>query len=136
VRILLVDDDASIAELLADACVSQGHEVVSCTVPAAALEYLNEQPVDLLVADIVMPGITGLSLISQARRLQPAMIALAITGHTSRYSVDDVLAAGAFDVIFKPFRLQELDARLQLVEERRQIVEEMRLRRRMLQKTA
>lgn len=136
-RILLVDDEPSIAELLADACVAQGHEVVACTSGRAALEYLEQQRVDLLIADIVMPGLSGLSLVSRARRLHKDLIALAITGHASRYSVDDVLAAGACDVIFKPFRIQELVARLQLVEDRRQVLEAMRARRRLLeQKTA
>jgi DNA-binding response OmpR family regulator len=128
-RILIVDDDALIVDLIATACAADGHTVGSCTSSVEALEYLQTRTVDLLITDIAMPAVDGLELVRRARGQQPLVIALLITGYASRYSLKDVHAAGASDLLLKPFRLQELRARIDLAQERRRAIARIQARR-------
>ncbi|MDE3156817.1 MAG: response regulator, partial [Acidobacteriota bacterium] len=66
-----------------------------------------------------VPPFDGLSLIRQARAVHPGLEAIAITGHSEAYTSADVVAAGASDLLMKPFRLDELHARVTLAAERR-----------------
>jgi DNA-binding response OmpR family regulator len=96
--------------------------VTPFTESALALIHLATEPVDLLITDLQMPGPDGLTVIREARRLQPDIFTLIITGHAGQYPVAEVLAAGTADVIFKPFHMNELRARLSLAERRRDLI--------------
>ncbi|MDE3155609.1 MAG: response regulator [Acidobacteriota bacterium] len=128
-QIVIVDDEPSMVNLLASICKNAGHDVVTFTSSNAALNHLAFHRTDLLIADIVMPPPDGLSLISRARAIQSDLLAIAMTGHSGRYRVNDALAAGASDLLFKPFRVDELKARIMLAEERRQAVEHLQEQR-------
>jgi DNA-binding response OmpR family regulator len=132
-RILIVDDEASIVELLASVCVRDDHDVASCTSSTEALAYLDANHVDLLITDIAMGPPDGLQLIRQAREKHPQLLAIAITGYAGRYGLEDVLGAGASDLMFKPFQMDELRARVALADERRRMVETLNARRQTLQ---
>lgn len=112
-RILIVDDEKSIRDLLCQLCAREGHEVITAESVADALAHLKTRDFDLLISDIVMPQIDGLTLVRRARALQPDIVAIVITGHAGRYSYDDVMEAGATDLLLKPFRAAELRARLE-----------------------
>jgi DNA-binding response OmpR family regulator len=117
-HLVLVDDEPAILDVLAAACAADGHTVTTFTSSYEALNYLTTNRVDLLITDIVMPPPDGFRLVSAARKVQPHLGAILVTGYSSRYSLEDVLACGASDLLFKPFRLQELRARVRLAEER------------------
>jgi DNA-binding response OmpR family regulator len=68
-----------------------------------------------------MPPPDGFRLVSAARKAHPGLLAILVTGYSSRYSLEDMLACGATDLLFKPFRLQELRARIRLAEARRRM---------------
>ena len=78
-QILIVDDEAPVAEVLAAACVDSGHQVAVRTSSTDALDYMNDHQVDLLITDIVMPPPDGLFLIREARRRNLRLVAIAIT---------------------------------------------------------
>lgn len=120
-RLVLVDDEPAILDVLAAACTTDGHTVVTFSSSADALLYLQDNPAELLITDIVMPPPDGFRLVSAARKVQPGLAAILVTGYSSRYSLEDVLACGASDLLFKPFRLQELRARVRLAQERRRL---------------
>jgi len=111
--------------LLASICRDAGHDVITFTSSNAALNHLAFHKTDLLIADIVMPPPDGLSLISRARAIQSELLAIAMTGHSGRYRISDALAAGASDLLFKPFRVDELRARISLAAERRQAIDKL-----------
>jgi signal transduction histidine kinase/CheY-like chemotaxis protein len=80
--ILLVDDDALIATSTSDMLEDLGHAVIECNSGPAAIEVLKSgQPVDLLVTDYAMPGMTGVELAAAARALRPGMPILLATGY-------------------------------------------------------
>ncbi len=132
-RILIVDDEEPIVDLLATVCAGEGHETACCTTSTEALEYLAKNRVDLLITDIAMPPPDGLQLVKEARQLQPHILAIVITGYAARYPLEEVLAAGASDLMLKPFRMEEMKARIALADRRRQVVEDLNNRRRQLQ---
>ena len=121
-KLVLVDDEPAILDVLAAACSADGHSVVTFSSSLDALRHLDTHQADLLVTDIVMPPPDGFRLVSTARKTQPGLDAILVTGYSSRYSLEDMLACGATDLLFKPFRLQELRARIRLAQARRRMV--------------
>jgi two-component system, NtrC family, response regulator AtoC len=120
-HLILVDDEPAILDVLAAACSADGHSVVTFSSSADALGYVSANHADLVVTDIVMPPPDGFRLVSDARKVRPDLSAILVTGYGSRYSAEDMLACGAADLVFKPFRLRELRARIRLVEARRRL---------------
>ena len=124
-RTLILDDEAPVVELLSRACTRAGHEVHAFTSSVDALIALATLPVDVLITDLNMPGLDGPAVVSEARRLQPDIFTLMITAHACEYPVDEILTAGAADVMFKPFHMSEFLARLALAARRRHFVSTM-----------
>jgi DNA-binding response OmpR family regulator len=120
-HLVLVDDEPAILDVLAGACAADGHTAVTFSSSEDALRYLGSHAADLLVTDIVMPPPDGFRLVSAARKVQPGIPAILVTGYSSRYSLEDMTGCGATDLLFKPFRLQELRARIRLVQARRRM---------------
>ena len=121
-RTLILDDEEAIVQMLAKVCEKEGHAIAPFTRSIDALIHLGSEPVDLLITDLHMPEHDGIKVIREARRLQPQLFTLIITGHMSRYPIEDVLADGTADIMFKPFHLNELRTRLTLCERRRTLI--------------
>jgi DNA-binding response OmpR family regulator len=135
-RILIVDDEAAVAELLASFCESDEHDVETCTSPLEAIGRIAAAPPDVLVTDIVMAQLDGLSLVREAHKVDKHLEAVVITGFASNYTLDDVLQAGASDLILKPIRMKEFRARIDLAIARRRAFIAQASRQRDLQTTS
>ena len=135
-RILIVDDEAAVAELLASFCASEAHEVTTCTSSLEAIAIMASTPVDVLVTDIVMPCLDGLSLVREARKDAAHLEAIVITGHAGAYSMEDVRKCGASDLIVKPVRMAEFRTRVEMAIERRRAFAALAARQRELQVTS
>ena len=90
IRILIVDDNPAIAETLADILKVKGFTVRPAASGAQALQILREQPVDILLTDVKMPGMNGLELYRATRKLYPGLITIFMTA----YSADDLIQQG------------------------------------------
>lgn len=112
--------------MLALVCEKEGHTVKPFTDSTDALIHLASEPVDLLLTDMHMPGMDGVGVITEARRLQQGLFTLIITGHTGRYPVEELMADGTADIMFKPFHMNELRARLALAERRRTLLAKLK----------
>ena len=110
----------------------EGHIVQPFTHSVDALIHLASAPIDLLITDMHMPEHDGMTVVREARRLQPHIFTLIITGHTSRYPIEDLMADGTADIMFKPFHMNELRTRLALAERRRSLIERLHQERRTL----
>jgi len=135
-RILVVDDESTLLDLLRTACEADGPDVTTAETSLLAKDFLSAHKVDLLITDIVMPPPDGLQLVRDARALQPNLMAIVMTGHSSKYTLEEVLASGASDLLIKPFRVQELRARVALADERRRMIESLHARRIALQQAS
>jgi signal transduction histidine kinase/CheY-like chemotaxis protein len=107
-RILAVDDENIVQSLIRDALEDEGHEVVTAASGEAALKLLESRPIDLLITDIRMPGISGTELVERARQINPGIGVVFITGYASLTSAKDAIKQGALDYIMKPFDLAEI----------------------------
>jgi len=108
VRILVVDDELQIAQLLAGVLRGAGHDTAYETDGRAALKRLERDPCDLLVTDLRMPGMDGLRLIEAARKANPEVDALIMTAYASADSAVQALRGGIADYLPKPFGVEEI----------------------------
>jgi putative nucleotidyltransferase with HDIG domain len=108
VRILVVDDEEQIAQLLAGVLRGVGHDAEYATDGHAALERIRQSPYDLLVTDLRMPGMDGLRLVEEARRVNPDVDALVITAFASAETAVKALRNGVADYLPKPFGVEEI----------------------------
>lgn len=132
-RIFVIDDDAAMVELVARVCRLGGHEVFTYTSSARAVDALATNPVDLVITDIMMPPPDGMAVLREVRRHHPDAMSLAITGYASDSMLENVLAAGATDLLFKPFRIDELRIRVQLASDRKAVIDALHNQKRTLQ---
>lgn len=113
-KILVVDDDVQMLELIGQLLEREGYEVETVTSSQQVLDLVDKNVPDLFIVDIHLPGMDGLALCRQLRK-KPKVQGLPIvfvTGHDAPYTVADALAAGGDDFIRKPFAVRELTARL------------------------
>jgi DNA-binding response OmpR family regulator len=132
-RVIILDDEKPIAELLGRTCAFDGHTVHTYTESVDALIHLATEPIDLLITDLFMPAPDGPAVIGEALRLQPEIFTLVITGHAGWYPLEEILLNGNTDVMFKPFHMNELRARVALAERRLALVRHLREQRRNLE---
>lgn len=107
-RILLVDDNASILRFLASAFTSNECRVSTAAAAEQALSLLTDDPFDLVVSDIKMPGLSGLDLLRAVKAKQPGTPVVLITGVPSVDSAVFGLRHGAYDYLPKPFSVAEV----------------------------
>ena len=110
--VIVVDDDVSILDVLRQSLSMEGYTCEAFTRAEDALEALERMPAEVMLTDIVMPGMRGLELVSRAKRLHPSMTAIVMTGFVEEFSYDEAIRAGAADFIKKPFTVEELLVRI------------------------
>jgi len=112
-QLLLVEDEASLALTLSDRLRAEGYDVEVCGDGESALELLDERPVDLVILDLMLPGIDGLEVCRELRHRGLQLPVLMLTARSE--TVDKVvgLKLGADDYLTKPFEMAELLARLE-----------------------
>lgn len=128
-RVLIVDDEIELMRALCDSLSEEGFQVKGCAEPNAALEELKRSEYDLLLTDLMMPGMDGIQLLREALNLEPELIGIIMTGHGTVPTAVEAMKLGAFDYILKPFKLHSILPTLQrAMEVRRLKVENVRLK--------
>ncbi|QJA05912.1 diguanylate cyclase [Thermosulfurimonas marina] len=112
-KFLVVDDEDDVRVLLREYLSGLGLPVVEARDGEEALRLFEEKgPFEIVITDLVMPGLDGLTLIRRIKEREPETIILAMTGYARDYGYVDVVLAGADDLIQKPFSFEEFEARL------------------------
>lgn len=104
-RILVVDDEAAIRDLLSKTLALADYDVDLAPDGRAALERLRLIPYDLLIADLKMPGVDGLTVVREARRLKADIPVVIITGFSTEASAIEAVNLGVSGYLTKPFRV-------------------------------
>jgi DNA-binding NtrC family response regulator len=107
-KILLVDDELSIIDSLKALLSREGHDISTSSNGADALRKLREDVFDLLITDIRLPEVDGISLLRQARELQSHLAVIVITAYAKVDNAVEAMKNGAFDYVTKPFKFDEL----------------------------
>jgi two-component system, OmpR family, KDP operon response regulator KdpE len=110
-RVLVVDDEAQITRVLRTALSAQGYDVRAANDPEEALRLFEEWSPDLIVTDLMMPGMSGVDLCRRVRSKAATPIIVLSVRDQERSKVE-ALDAGADDYVTKPFSIQELLARV------------------------
>src|SRR5262249_29992732 len=101
-RVLVVEDEAYVRSSIEDLLRARGVDVGSAPGVEEALEALARSPIDVVLADLRMPGGGGLDLVVRARRRHPGVPVLILTGHGTVPSAVECMKAGAADYLLKP----------------------------------
>jgi excisionase family DNA binding protein len=104
-RILVVDDEAAIRDLLSKTLALADYDVDLAPDGRTALERLRIIPYDLLITDLKMPGVDGLTVVREARRLKADIPVIIITGFSTEASAIDAVNLGVSGYLTKPFRV-------------------------------
>ncbi len=131
--ILIVDDDKDLRFILGDILSQEGYHVMLASSGEEALKRLEKEPINLLVTDMKMPGLSGLELFEQATRKWPHIPVVIMTAHGNVDEALQMIRQGAYDYIAKPYNTQDLLMRISRALEREQLVVENRALRKQLQ---
>jgi CheY-like chemotaxis protein len=112
--ILVVDDEADTCRNLSDILTDLGYQVDTALDGFAALELARQKPYDIALLDLKMPGMDGLTLYRELRKIHSSTVAVVVTAYASKATAEEALAAGAWQVLPKPVDFPRL---LALVEE-------------------
>ena len=107
-RVLIVDDDPVILEVIGDILKKNGYEVVSAPNGAAGIRELERKYFDLVLTDLVMPDVDGMEVLNHVVSTSPKAICIILTGHGTIKSSVEAIKKGAFDYITKPITADEL----------------------------
>jgi excisionase family DNA binding protein len=107
-RVLVVDDEASIRDLLAKTLALAEYDVDVAADGRSALERMRMYPYDLLIADLKMPGMDGLAVIREAKRYKADLPVIIITGFSTESSAIEAVNLGVAGYLTKPFRVPQV----------------------------
>ena len=111
-RILLIDDDARVREMLRDVIRTFGYDVDIAEGGRTGLMKFNQDPVDLVITDVMMPGVSGLQLAAELRALHPTLPIILLTGLVTGVAVQEAHRLG-LTILFKPIRVPALKAAIE-----------------------
>ena len=112
-HILLVEDEKDVREALSAQLQDEGHQVVEAETGSEALALLEQSPFDILLTDVMIPGINGIELVERIADFQPVPVTIVMTGYGSVEMAVKAIKAGAFDFLQKPFSLEVLSATIE-----------------------
>ncbi|MCS6907021.1 MAG: hybrid sensor histidine kinase/response regulator [Anaerolineales bacterium] len=129
-RILVIDDEQGIREGVKRALTPQGYIVETAENGEQGLALFRKEPFDLVLIDVMMPGISGIDLIREIHQVDPDAICIIITGYATVEMAVRAIKEGAYDFLTKPFTIDDLLLVVRQGLERRQLsLETQRLRR-------
>jgi two-component system response regulator PilR (NtrC family) len=124
VSILVVDDELSMREFLAILLEREGYTPVTAANGSEALSLLEQENFDLVISDVNMPGLDGISLLERIKSSSPETAVLMITAFSTTEQAVEAMKFGAYDYIAKPFKVEEIKLLVRNALEKQQLVRE------------
>ena len=118
-RVLFVDDEAAIREVMKIELPRMGHDVIICEDGQAALKVMDEHTFDAAIVDLRMPGLSGWDVIDHIKKVSPETEVVISTGHGDMDAAIQAVRRGAYDFLPKPCKLYEIAAVLKRIGEKR-----------------
>jgi len=111
-QILVVDDDLSLRTILNETLTTSGYKVQIAKDGKTGLDFLSEKRFDLVISDLMMPGMTGIEFMVAAKKIHENLGFLIITAYGTVETAVEALHKGAFDFVTKPFSISQLESRV------------------------
>lgn len=108
-QILVIDDEALMRDFLEETLIRAGYGVVTASDGSTGLAEIRNNAYDLIITDMKMPGMDGLTLLKETKKTQPDMVVIIMTAYASVETAVQTLKAGAADYIMKPFTPEEIE---------------------------
>ena len=108
IKILIIDDEKVVADILKDFLSDKEKSVDVCYSGLAGIESIQKNFYDLIIVDLVMPKVGGLDILRYAKKTNPDVLVIIITGHASLETAVMAIKEGAYDYIRKPCKLEEI----------------------------
>ncbi|MGD0264204.1 MAG: sigma-54 dependent transcriptional regulator [Candidatus Methylomirabilota bacterium] len=125
-KLLVVDDDPEIVAVLAELLKKEGHHVTACAAGAAAISAGRDEKFDVVLADIRLPDMDGLTVLRAFQEASPEAAVVVMTAFGTVETAIQAIKAGAYDYIPKPFKLDEVRIVVQRALERKRLLQENR----------
>jgi DNA-binding NtrC family response regulator len=123
-EVLVVDDESIVRESLRDWLSGAGYEILTAGSGEEALRLVKQKNVKIMLADLIMPGMDGIELMKEARKIVPTISTVIITAHATIQTAITAMREGAHDYIEKPFCPERVELLLQSLLERQELIEE------------
>lgn len=123
-KILVVDDEEIIRDSLSEWLADAGYEALTAPDGARALEIIKQDEIDVLLADLKMPGMDGIELIGKAKEINPNLPVIIMTAYGTVSSAIEAMKVGAYDFLEKPFCPERVEVILKNLTEHQHIVKE------------
>lgn len=133
--LLIVDDDRVFLDSLEQFLLQRGYHCKVAWNANRAMKMIQDFTIDVVVADVVMPGKDGIQLMHEAKDIYPDLDFVFMTGYANDYSYVEIINAGASDYITKPFDMMELIARIERIEREKRLLVELKNTNERLQRT-
>jgi DNA-binding NtrC family response regulator len=123
-NVLLVDDEVEFLETLVKRMKKRNVKVVGVKSGEEALEFLSQNPLDVVVLDVRMPGMDGIETLREIKKRHPLVEVIMLTGHANMEVAVQGMELGAFDYLMKPMDIDELLYKVQDAQKKKSIQEE------------
>ena len=127
VRILVVDDEEMIREMLFDVLSQAGYTAKTAKDGNDAIAQIENEPFEIVITDLKMPGMSGLELLQRVQKINPDICVLIITAYSTVESAVSAMKLGAYDYICKPFELEEMKVIIERAVERQRLLQASRM---------
>ena len=118
-RVMLVDDEKDFVEMLGLRLTDAGEIVTPALSGQECLKLLEEKEIDVVILDILMPGMDGIATLKEIKKMFPLVEVIMLTGHGTTESAVQGMKLGAFDYLLKPANFGELTAKLEAARKRK-----------------
>ena len=123
--ILAIDDDEILLGVIQQYFSKNGRTCMTAVCADEALKLLHRYPFRLIISDINMPGMDGIQFMKAAKKIDPNLDFIMMTGYSADYSYVDIIKAGANDYMVKPFSMEEVKAKIERIERERKLFKEI-----------
>ncbi len=123
-KVLVVDDEDIVRESLRDWLEGVGYDVDTAESGEEALRIIKKKKIKIMIADLIMPGINGIELMNEAKKIVPSIASVIITAHATVQTAITAIREGAHDYIEKPFCPEKVELILEKLVEHQELIEE------------
>ena len=122
-RILLIDDEVVFTNNMTKLLTTRGYRVTAVNSGDSAVRTLQDQGFDVIVLDLKMPGMDGITTLKEIKKLDSFAEVLILTGHGSMDTAFKAIEMGAYDYVTKPCEIAELVAKIEAAHARKRVKE-------------